>query len=180
MAPLLDQDLLDREEFFSQLDRKLEEQTKKINAQRRALAELRKTTLQNSQLALSNKITNTQEFDQSAWTLLTATGEIGADIATKMLDALKSDPLNELAGEWYREFEDLEGQKALDESTAEKLAVRITEFAEAVMETADISPANEDLPLMKLVEQLQAQTLSPAQQKVWAKLISRVRAEQDE
>ncbi|UFU07313.1 MerR family transcriptional regulator [Ruania halotolerans] len=171
IAGILDQDDLNQAELFARLDRELEEHVERIEAQRRTLAQLSKLALRPGRYSDSAHPTRTQRLDQDVWTLLTTSGEVDADTAETVLDALDSTALAE-QGAWYQEFERLEGHTRIDAASATRLAHRIAEFAHAVWEAAGRAPAGDGPPIMAMVEQMQAQTLSPAQQDVWARFLS--------
>lgn len=52
-----------------------------------------------------------------------------------------------------------------------RLALRIVDFAEAMVAAAGITPATEELPILGMIEELQRQRLSQAQQQVWERVV---------
>jgi DNA-binding transcriptional MerR regulator len=180
IGAVLEQDVQDQEALLAALDRDLEAQAERIATQRKMLAELRQLSIRSGPFSLAEGSSATQQFDQDVWTLITATGEVNAETAEALLAAVQSESVSEQAAPWYREFEQLEGQVTVDHAHAEQLAEQISDFAHTVMETAGIVPADEELPIMALVEQMHVEALSPAQQKVFGLLLALLEKQWDE
>ena len=169
---VLEEDAQSQDELLAALDRDLKDQAAQIKAQRKLLAELRTATTQPAWFSRTARPTATQQLDHDVWTLITATGGIDADTAATMQNVLGDEALAERAAAWYPEFERLETHAHIDDERADRLAGQIASFADTVLETTGLTPTNEELPIMALVEQMQADTLSPAQQKVWSRFVS--------
>lgn len=167
----LDQDPQSQADLLAELDHELQTQAEHIDAQREVLAELRAATTRPAWIVPTGQTTATQQLDHDVWTLMTATGGVDAVTAATMQDTLHSEQLTEQAAAWYAEFERLETHTQIDDANADRLAERIAAFADGVLEATGFTLADEQLPVMGLVEQMQAETLSPAQQKVWGRFL---------
>lgn len=168
----LGQDPQNQVDLLSELDRELQAQAERIKTQREVLAELRAATTRPAWIDAAGQPTATQQLDHDVWTLVTATGGVDAATAATMQDVLHSEPLAEQAATWYAEFERLETCTQIDDASTDRLAEQIAAFADGVLEATGFTPAGEELPVMGLVEQLRAETLSPVQQKVWDRFLS--------
>lgn len=168
----LDQDPQSQADLLAELDRELQTQAERIEAQREVLAELRAATTRPAWIDPTEQTTATQQLDRDVWTLVTATGGVDAATAAAMQEVLNSEPLVEQAAAWHTEFERLETHTQIDTASADRLAERIAAFADGVLEATGFTPADEELPVMGLVEQMQAEALSPAQQKVWDRFLT--------
>lgn len=172
IGSVLEQDAPNQDDLLAELDGELEEQVERIQAQRKMIADLRRLQVQTARFSDTERTTATQQLDQDVWTLVTATGGVDADTATAMLDVLQGAPLSEQVAAWYPEFEKLEAQAHVDAASADGLAARMASFADAAMEATGFTPADEGQPVMALIEQMQADALSPAQQEVWNRFLS--------
>lgn len=169
---VLEHDTLIQDELLAELDRELKEQVERIEAQRMMIAELRRLSVRPERFSTFEHPTTTQQLDQDVWTLITASGRLNAYTAATMLNALQGEPLAERVAAWYPAFEQLEQQTQIDEASADRLAEQLASFVDAVMEGTEISPSEEEQPVKALVEQMQSEALSPAQQEVWGRFIS--------
>ena len=163
---VLEHDLHDQEDVLAALDDELKEQADRIDAQRQMIARLRREMFAASSRG-SGHMSATQRLDRDMWTLMTAPGGVDAATADAMLDVVRDGLAAGEAVAWYPEFERLETREHIDAVDAERLAEQIAGFARMVMAESGIAPADEELPIMTLVERLQADTLSPAQRDVW-------------
>lgn len=167
IADVLDQGPQELAEVLDALDEQLQAQETSIREQRKLVADLREASSQPAWIRHSGPPTATQQLDRDLWTLLSAEGGIDEDKATNIQTALNDDRLTSRAAEWYEAFENLEGITEIDDQKARDLAAQIAEFAHAAMELSGLVPATEELPIMAMAEQIQADALSPAQQQVW-------------
>lgn len=170
IGSVLEQDTTNQDYLLAELDHELMEQAERINAQRRTIAELRRLSIQTKRFSTAEQ-TTTQQLDQDVWTLVTATGGVDTDTTAAMLDVLQAEPLTEQVAAWYPEFERLEAQTHVDAATVERITAQMASFADAVIEATGLAPADDEQPVMALIEQMQADALSPAQQVVWNKFL---------
>lgn len=163
-----------QEELLAELDRELEEQADRIATQRGLLAELRRASAHPVWSSGTERPTVTQQLDADVWTLLMASSDIDAGTVTSLQDVLREEALPEHAADWYSDFERLETATDIDEEQADLLSERIADFADAVLDTSELTPASTELPVLALVEQIQTDVLSPAQQTVWRRFLALV------
>ncbi|MCW4459575.1 MerR family transcriptional regulator [Microbacterium sp. MPKO10] len=172
IANALERDGQSYDELLAELDARLQDQAKHIDTQRQLVAELRRASAHNPWIESTERSTATRNFDQDVWTLVTGTDDIGADTASALLDTIQDESLAEEAGNWYREFEELESYTHLDHASAERLAHRIADFAATVVAITGLTPTAGELPVMALIEQMQSERLSGAQKDVWQRFLS--------
>lgn len=172
IGSVLEQDSTNQDHLLAELDQELMEQAERINAQRRTIADLRRLSIQTARFSTAEQPTTTQQLDQDVWTLVTATGGVDTDTAASMLDVLQAEPLTEQVAAWYPEFERLEAQTHVDAATVERLAAQMASFADAVIAATGFAPVDDEQPVVAMIEQMQADALSPAQQNVWSKFLS--------
>lgn len=172
IGSVLEHDTTNLHRLLADLDHELEEQADRIAAQRRALADLRRLSVQTGRFSNAEQPTATQQLDHDVWTLVTATGGVDADTATAVLDVLHGDGLAEQVATWYPEFEQLEAQAHVDAVTVDRLVARMVSFADTVVEAAGFTPADDEHPVMALIEQMQAGALAPAQRDVWSAFLA--------
>lgn len=172
IADALEQDPQNQAELLEELDRDLVTQIEQLEAQRKLLADLRIRMKQPAWFAIAEQPAQTQQLDQDLWTLMTATGDVDESTIATMHDLFDSESFAELAAAWYPRFEQLETCSSVDEQHADELAMKIADFADTVLAATALAPATEELPVMALVEQMQADTLSPAQQQVWGRFLT--------
>lgn len=122
------------------------------------------------------------QLDQDVWTLITTTGAVDPDTAEAVLEALHDEELTARIAAWYPEFERLETHIHIDAVDADRLAAHMASFADAVMpaEVRNSTIAGDNQPLPALVEQMQADALSPAQQAVWGRFLSLIEGRRTE
>lgn len=171
IADALEQDPQSQTELLDELDRDLVTQIEQLEAQRRLLADLRTRSRQPAWSTTAEQPTRTQQLDQDLWTLISAAGGMDESTVAAMHELLGSESLAELAAAWYPRFEQLETRSDIDEPDADELAEQIADFADAVLAATALAPAPEGLPVTALVEQMQAENLSPAQQQVWGRFL---------
>lgn len=164
---LLEQGPQSQDDLLAEFEKELETQARRIEAQRTMIAELRRLQLPTSLFSDADRPTATQQLDRDIWTTVTTIGGMDGNDAAAVLDVLQGTPLAEEASAWYAEFEGLAVQSRIDAAAAAQLAGRIADFADAVTEAAGLAPAEENAAIMTLIEQMQAEVLSPAQQDVW-------------
>lgn len=169
---VLEQDAQSQDDLFIELDRELKEQAERIEKQRKMLAYLHRLSIQPARFSEAEHRTATQQLDQDVWTLVTETGGVDTDTAAAMLNVLQGEALTARAAAWYPEFERLEAHTHVEAEIADHLAERMANFAHAVMEATGVAPADEEQPAMALIEQMQFDAHSPAQQDVWGRFLS--------
>ena len=163
----LELDRQSQEEMLAELDHELAAQQERLAAQRKLLGALRHHSARPVLGSDQGRSTATQQFDEDVWTLFTTSSDLDQDTVTALTHALREDALMEQVGQWYREFEELEARNEIEDDRAHQLAERIADFAETVVRASGVTPAHEEKPSMALIEQMQADALSPAQQTVW-------------
>lgn len=174
---VLDKDTQQQDEVLAELDEDLKTEIRRIEAQRKTIAELRALSIQTSRFSDAEHPTATQRLDHDVWTLVTATGGIDADVAGSMLDSLHGEPVVKQVAVWYPEFEQLEMQEHVDPQTIERLSGQMANFARAIMTATEFTPTDEEQPILPLIEQMQAAAFSPAQQKVWGRFVDLITAD---
>lgn len=180
IGEVLDRDAGRQAAALDELEAALAEQAALIERQRAVIAELR--AFASAGLAAGSPDgptpSRTQGLDADLWTLATASGAIDAASATAVAEALSTPELAELSAGWHPEFEALESADSIDTATADDLAERLAAFATALAAAAglDASGAAEGAApdLGPIVEQLQAEALSPAQLEVWRRFVERM------
>lgn len=165
---MLDRDARSQDELLAELDRDLAQQADRIEAQRAVLAEVRRLSPPRPRADPGEAPTSTERFDRDVWTLVTATGGIDADSAAAMLEVLDGEGMVDEVADVYTEFEQLAGQTEVDEDVAGRLAARLLALGEHAMEVTGFAPSDEETPVAAMIQQMQAEALSPAQQQVWA------------
>lgn len=172
IGSVLEQDIQNQDDLLAELDSELEAQAERIHAQRRMIADLRRLRVQTARFSDAERPTATQQLDQDVWTVVTAIGGVDADDAAAMLGVLQGAPLAEQVAAWYPEFERLETQAHVDAASVDRLAAQMASFADAVMKATGFTLSDGEPPVMALIEQMQADALSPAQQQVWSGFLS--------
>ena len=169
VAHVLDQDRRSHDELLAELDRDLAKQQERLAAQRKLLSDLRRASESPPWSSRTGRPTATQQLDEDVWTLLTSTAQIDADTAATVQTVLHDPAMAERAAAWYPEFERLETRTAIEDEQADRLAESIADFADSVARASGLVLAGGELPVTGLVEQMQAETLSPAQRTVWTR-----------
>lgn len=162
-------------ELLDELEHSLDKQAARIEEQRRTITRLRRQALAPHGTprspAVSGGMSVTEQTDRDAWALLVESGSIDNATAATVVDALRAHSSDERSLEWFAEFEGLESHEHIADDTADRLALRIVDFAEAMVAAAGITPATEELPILGMIEELQRQRLSQAQQQVWERVV---------
>lgn len=180
IGEVLDRDSGRQSAALDELEAALAEQAALIERQRAAIAELRAFASVGLANGPAEGLTpsRTQALDADLWTLATASGAIDAASASAVAEALSTPELVELAAGWHPEFEALESADAIDPAAADDLAGRLAAFATALAAAAGLDAggaADGAAPdLGPIVEQLQAEALSPAQLEVWRRFVDRM------
>lgn len=172
IGSVLDMDVDGQEQMLEELDNELHAQAERIKAQRAMLAGLRKRSVRVTLSPECRNPTATEQLDQDVWTLATATGAIDAHTATTLRSVLQREPIEKQVADWYPEFEGLETCTSVDDARVDRLAAQMARFAEAFMDAAAFVPTDQEQPLMRMIEQLQDEAFSPAQQQVWTRFRS--------
>lgn len=171
---MLDQDVRSQDELLDALDRDLAAQAARIDSQRAMLAEVRRQSLPMGRSDSRGQLTSTEQFDQDVWTLVTATGAFDGDSAAAVLEMLDDGETTAHAVALATEFEQLADRDHIDDVDAERLAEQMVVFGESVLADAGIEPADEEQPIAALIQDIQGDALSLAQQRVWNTFLSRV------
>lgn len=171
---MLDQDVRSQDELLEALDRDLAAQAARIEEQRRALAEVRQLSVRNVWPVSGDRATTTEQFDQDVWTLVTATGAFGGDSAAAVLEVVGRGDTAAQVVALASEFEQLAERSHIDDAEAERLAEQMVAVGENVLTEAGVEPTDEGRPVAALIQDMQADALSPAQQRVWSMFLSRV------
>lgn len=172
IGTLLDQGTQSQDSLLAELDRELKAEVERIEAQRKVMAELRRRFAQTARFNGGEGPSVTQQFDQDVWTLVTASGDIDADTAASIQDVLQSEAVAGRIAAWHPEFERLEAQAHVDEASAERLVGQMVSFVETVTEATGITPFDEAKPIAGLIEGMQDDAFSPAQQQVWSRFLA--------
>lgn len=171
---MLDQDVRSQDELLDALDRDPAAQAARIEEQRRALAEVRQLSVRNVRTVAGGHPTTTEQFDQDVWTLVTATGAFDGDSAAAVLEVLGGGDTAAQVVALAAEFEQLAEQSHIDDTEAERLAEQMLVVGERILTEAGIEPTDEEQPIAALIQDIQGDALSPAQQRVWNTFLSRV------
>jgi DNA-binding transcriptional MerR regulator len=171
---MLDQDARSQGDILDDLDRDLASQAERIAAQRAMLAEMRALSVHNVRTGPGRPPTVTEQFDEDVWTLVTVTGAMDADSAAAILGILQQGGLGEQVLAVAAEFQELEGRTEVDESTAERLAGEMFRLGHGVLAAAGVEMTDDDQPVAALVQEMQADALSPAQQQVWRRFMTKI------
>jgi DNA-binding transcriptional MerR regulator len=171
---MLDQDVRSQDELLDDLDRDLAAQAARIDEQRSALAEVRRLSVRNVWPVSGDRATTTEQFDQDVWTLVTATGAVDGDSAAAVLEVVGGGDTAAQVVALASEFEQLAERNQIDDAEAERLAEQMLAVGESVLTEAGIEPTDEEQPVAALIQDMQADALSPAQQTVWSAFLSRV------
>jgi DNA-binding transcriptional MerR regulator len=169
---MLDQDVRSQGELLEELDRELATQADRIAAQRAMLADMRTLSVRNLRAGPEQSPTVTEQFDEDVWTLVTVTGAMDADHAAPILEILQDGELGDQVRAVATEFQELEGRTHVDESTADRLAGQMLRLGHSVLAAAGVDPADDEQPVAALVQEMQANALSPAQQRVWSRFMA--------
>ncbi|MGN0095319.1 MAG: MerR family transcriptional regulator [Corynebacterium sp.] len=171
---MLEQDLRSQDELLEELDRDLASQAERIDAQRAMLAEVRRLSMPVVRSGSGGQLTSTEQFDQDVWTMVTATGAFDGDGAAAVLKALGDGETAVQGVALATELEQLAERKHIEDADAERLARQMVAFGESVLAEVGIEPVDEEQPVATLIQDMQADALSPAQQTVWSAFLSRV------
>lgn len=173
IGKLLDQGGMGLNQVLLELDKQLEAEAERIRIRRSMLADLRRTAPRAGKRPPDDvETTSNPSFDDDVWTLVTASGAVDADTATAMLDAVHGSALTGYAQAWFDEFEDLKDKTQVDVATVEHLVGHMVRFACAALAETGPIPAAAEHSTMHLMEQLETEALSPAQQVVWTRFRS--------
>ncbi|AHW65291.1 Putative transcriptional regulator, MerR-family [Corynebacterium glyciniphilum AJ 3170] len=173
---MLDQDVRSQDELLDDLDRDLAAQAARIEEQRRALAEVRQQSVRNVRTVSGGHPTTTEQFDQDVWMLVTATGDIDPDSAAAMLEVLQDGDVAAQVTAVATEFEELADRTHVDDAAADQLAGQMLRLGHSVLAAAGVDPAEDERPVAALIQEMQADALSPAQQLVWRRFMMKMGA----
>jgi len=164
---VLEQDNATQDQMLVELEDDLREQARRIETQLQTLARLRKLSNQSTIFSTAEHTTKTAALDQNIWALLPSTEGVEPEIVEDMLDALQSEQVLGHLSAWYPEFERLEDHSYVDDETTVRLAHSMAEFADVLMKATGLSPAEDEKPIMPVIDHMLAEGSSPAQRKIW-------------
>lgn len=179
IGAVLDLDAQRQDHMLAELDRELAAQSERIEIQREILSELRDAAARPAWVSSAEPPTATEQLDKDVWTLVTASSGVDAQTVSTIRTVrtmLNDSAILEAAAAWYPEFERLETCTQVEDQLADRLAAQIADFVallhDTVLATAQFSSTNQEVPLMVLVDMLQFDTFSLAQQEVWKRFLA--------